>query len=315
MNYYFDQLSVICSGIKLTREKNKQIAWVFGDLKLSERGTHSDFVNQHKESYVSHLTNSPKQLIKKMSKDNMSEILDSNTIVKIKSMHFYCAEAISLLSFSSSSFSEDILSQIEEYSPDIKDDKKIFNEVFEMLCKSYVEFEMFEFLRFYELTFIKKYYALRLLDNLSNNTFQAVEEYNQVRRDINFLKISYDEQNLFKSYGSPMKMYTQLLEKTGTNSILQRAELLFSSAREDVIGYRESVTTQTETYILIMTSILTVIFGYNGIKTLVYDILVNLPILGNYFALHPLRWSVALWVILLLAIGYLNFNRYRANKL
>lgn len=174
---------------------------------------------------------------------------------------------------------------------------------------------MFEFLRIYELTFIKRFYALRLLSKLSNETIKSLKDYNSTRSEFNSLKIKYDRQLLFKSYGSPMKLYGKLLDKSGTEMIVEKVEKLFDNAREDVSSSREFAIKKSETYILIMTSILTVLLGYRGIKYLVEDLLVNLPFnIGSFFALHPLRWTVLFWIILCTGMVLLNVFRYRAIK-
>lgn len=314
LDYYFEQLNVICTGIELLKESDNQLAWVFGDFENDKRPVHSKFVEENKSVYVAHLANTYKNYIDKMSVKNMNDILDEGAIVQFKSFHFYCINSISLLSFSHSAFKKEILSYSEKQLSEIKD-KDIRNEVLEYLYIDHVEHYMFDYLRFYELTFIKKYYALRLLKNLTSNSFQSLKSYVSVREEFNFLKLNYDEENLFKSVGSPRATYTKLLEKSGTNNILDKVEDLFNNAFEDVKNKRNLVTTQLETYILIITSVLTVIFGYNGIKVLVYDILTNLPYLGSVFSSHPLRWTVLLWIILLLGVGLLNVKRYKASKL
>src|SRR5699024_11729062 len=51
------------------------------------------------------------------------------------------------------------------------------------LYKDYLLYTKFQFLRYYELTFIKKYFSLKLLYNLSNKSFNTIEEYNSVRQE------------------------------------------------------------------------------------------------------------------------------------
>lgn len=316
MNYYFSFLKKLCEGIKITEEKNKQLAWVFGDINYDNNSSepHKKYIEKNKKLYVSHLVNSPKDIIDKMTTQNLNDILDENSVLELKPMHLYCTEPIALLSFSSNSYKDEILNQMEKY----KDDsitEEVKKEIFELTSRNYIELDMFEFLRLYELTFIKKYYSLQLLENLSKKSFHSLKEFNEVKRDLNFLKLNYDEQNLFKSYGSPMKIYTKLLKNTGTDKVLHKVEGMFSDARDDAKNYRETINNQTETTILIVTSILTIIFGYNGIKLIVYDILSNLPFIGYIFMNHQLRWAVGFWLILLSVVIWLNYRRFKVTRL
>lgn len=313
LDYYSKQLINICKNYNLIKETDSQLAWVFGDFEINKRADHKSFVDKNTSFYISHLLNAPKSLMDKMSGDNLKEILEKSTIQKYKSMHFYCSEVIAVLSFSYSAFHAEAVSSIEEYKDELKKDG-IYEEVLKEIYKEQTIFTMFEFLRLYELTFIKKYYALKLLKKLSNNNFKTLKDYNSAKREFNQLKINYDEQLLFKNYGSPMHMYSQLLVKSGTEKIVKKVENLFSDAREDVLNAREFTIKQSDTYILIMTSILTVLFGFRAIKFIIEDILINLPYVGTFFAQHPLRHTVILWLILLGSMIALNIYRYISIK-
>ncbi|MGV2941460.1 hypothetical protein AB5I83_17790 [Mesobacillus sp. LC4] len=313
MDYYMDQLEHICGNFNLVRNTEKQIAWVFGDFNPNKRFEHNDFVKKHQNLYASHLINAPKQLIERMTDEKIEEVLKTSQIEHYKSMHFYCSEVISLLSFSHSAFHQEAAGSLKEAEKDLRK-QGIYNE---MLIEQYKEqslYTMFEFLRFYELTFIKKYYAIKLLNKLSRKTIRNLKEYNSIRNEFNSLKINYDQQLLFKSHGSPTLLYGKLLEKSGTENVVEKVEKLFSNAREDVSNAREHAIKQSETYILIMTSLLTVLLGYRGIKYIVEDILINLPYIGTIFSLHPLRWTFCFWIALIFSMVFLNIFRYKAIK-
>ncbi|RSK49687.1 hypothetical protein [Bacillus canaveralius] len=314
LDYYTKQLEFICKKLELKKQSEKQIAWVFGDFAPNKRPDHKDFVNNNKKLFVSHLINAHKQALDTITDEDIDEILENSLIQKYKSMHFYCSEVISLLSFSYSAFHEDAVLNLKDAEKDLKK-QGIYNDILIELYKENSLFTMFEFLRFYELTFIKRFYALKLLNKMSKKMIKSLKDYNSIRHEFNSLKINYDQQLLFKSYGSPMKLYGKLLEKSGTEKIVEKVEKLFTNAREDINGSRELAIKQSETYILIMTSLLTVLLGYRGIKYLVEDILVNLPFgIGTIFSLHPLRWTFSFWMILLISMVLLNIYRYKAIR-
>lgn len=314
MDYYFDLLKLICKKQELVPQSQKQIAWVLGDFEPNKRSLHKEFVDKNKGLYVSYLTNAQKDIIERMPDEYLDEYLNKTIINKYNTMHFYCSDAISLLSFSHSAFHKEAVAALKENEKELKKEK-VYDQA---LSESYIQYSMFymsEFLRFYELTFIKRFYALKLLNSLSSSSFNSLKEYNSNRKEFNALKRNYDEQLLFKTYGSPMELYINILEKSGTDKIVDKVEKLFTSAREDISSAREFAIKQSETYILIISSILTVLLGYRGIQYLVEGLLFNLPFkVGEIIALHPFRWTVSLWLILCFSMLILNLIRFKAIK-
>ncbi|PGB04930.1 hypothetical protein COL98_28345, partial [Bacillus toyonensis] len=160
----------------------------------------------------------------------------------------------------------------------------------------------------------KKHFVRHLLQGTSDNIYTSPKEYNSLRRDFNFLKLRYDEEILFGPEGSAKKLYSDILEKTKTNALLKKAEELFKNIREDVITQKEIQVKSNETIILIISSILTIVLGYNGIKLMVNDILAKVPYLGPYVLLHPLRFTVGIWSVLIIIMIVLNFKRWNVNR-
>lgn len=109
-------------------------------------------------------------------------------------------------------------------------------------------------------------------------------------------------------------MYKDILEKTNTTSLLKKAEDLFKSIREDVITQKELKVKSNETLILIVSSILTIVLGYNGIKLIVNDILIRTPYVKSYALIHPLRTTVGIYVFLIVIMIWLNAKRWVMNK-
>ncbi len=64
---------------------------------------------------------------------------------------------------------------------------------------------------------------------------------------------------------------------------------------------KEFKVKSNETLILILSSILTIVLGYNGIKLMVNDILVKIPYIKWYVNMHPLRTTLGIWC-------FFNFN-------
>lgn len=315
LDYYENFLINICETSKLQKEKEHQISWVFGDFEINKRPDHKDFVNENKRFYVSYLLNAGKEFIERITDEDINEILTNSSLINNKNMHFYCSESVSLLSFSYSAFHKSAVDLLKDKKSELKKEG-IYDSSLMEIYNDHLLFDMFEFLRYYELTFIKKFYSLRMLNEISNENFKTITDYNKIRKEFNSLKINYDEQILFPIQSSPRYLYSKLLLKSGTNKLLDKVEIMLANAREDINSSREVNIKKTETYILIMTSILTILLGYGGIKLIVYDILTSISSfgIGQLFSAHPLRWTITLWFTLCIIMILLNIIRYRANK-
>ncbi len=89
---------------------------------------------------------------------------------------------------------------------------------------------------------------------------------------------------------------------------------LFKSIREDVVTQKEIKIKSNETNILFIYSLLTIVLGYNGLRLIVNDILTKIPLINQYVILHPLRFTVALWSVLISIMLYLNIKRWIINR-
>lgn len=315
LNYYYEYIQSIIGDVDIQLKKETQYAWVFGDYEINKDAIHSTFIEKNKSYYAAHLINASSTQINRYNKKRIDKILTDSIISDMKTVHYYCSESISVLSFSYSAFHKEAVDTLKEEEKDLKKEK-IYEHSLKELYKYYSLTDMFEFLRIQELTFIKKYFAVTIFEKISQQEIKTLDEYNVIRMELNKLRVNYDEQILFKSAGSAKNLYCDILEKTKTNEILNKVEKLFSATRDDVNSFREKRIDKVETLIFTLTSVLTVLLGYQGIKLIVYDILLNLPWKMNYiFISHPLRWTISLWLILLGIMGVLNFNRSRASKL
>src|SRR5690606_26772580 len=137
------------------------------------------------------------------------------------------------------------------------------------------------YFRFYELTFIKRYFLKTLLDNLSKGNYNTVAEYNAVIKDLNYVKLNFDADVLFATEGSPKDLYIELLEKSGVNKLEKKIENLINNIKESVSNSQSILVRKNETLILIVSSLLTILIGYNAIKLIVFDLLSNIPYVGQ----------------------------------
>ncbi|MGR5963283.1 hypothetical protein ACT7DN_31475 [Bacillus paranthracis] len=99
---------------------------------------------------------------------------------------------------------------------------KVYNEQIMQIYKNQTLIQMYEYLRFYELSFIKKHFVRNLLNGISNNVYTAPKEYNSLRRDFNFLKLRYNEEILFSLEGTAKKIIQRYLRKNKYYSFIEK---------------------------------------------------------------------------------------------
>ncbi|WP_232539633.1 hypothetical protein [Bacillus toyonensis] len=313
MSYYVNQLSKL-GKIKLTENSiDRRINWVFGDYQINKYNDHEKFINDNKQLYYSYLFNGNKAHMKRRLDSEVENSLTSIKIVRTKDHAYMCSPTFSILSFGYTAFHEEAKKLLEKDEKELKR-LKTYNDQLMQIYKTRTLIQMYDYLRFYELSFIKKHFVRHLLKEISSNVYTAPKEYNAIRRDFNFLKLRYDEEILFDYEGSAKKLYKDILDKTNTTSLLKKAEDLFKNIREDVVTQKELKVKNNETLILIVSSILAIVLGYNGIKLIVNDLLIKVPYIKFYVIPHPLRTTVVIYSLLIIIMVWLNGKRWYMNK-
>lgn len=313
MNYYTKHLSLLGKIEIREHTTNRAINWVFGDFELNRKRSLDDLMKENQKFYFSHLVNGNKEYIDRLLRGKIKERIDKALIFQQEDCMFFCDSIFSVITYRHAVFSEIAKRNLEDDEKELKK-VNLYDECVVDYCKTGVLFNMFEFTRFYELAFIKKYFIKSLLNDVSSGEYATLKDYNNIRKDLNFLKLRYDEETLFHSEGSAKELYKGILEKTGTTSLLSKAEEMIASIRGDIAQQREERIKQNENTIVIFSSILTIIFGFNGIKLIVNDILFNIPFIGNFISNHPLRFTVGVWGVLIVVMFFFNFKRWKMNK-
>ncbi|MGK9185334.1 hypothetical protein KXS12_24250 [Priestia filamentosa] len=313
MEFYENQLAILSKVEMFYNPTNRPVSWVFADLELNRNPNHEDFVNKNKRIYASHLTNGNKEAIERRDDDYIGELLKESTIMKTKGIYYYCTPSSSVVTIGYEALFQNAKDSLAKLEKDLKS-AGIYEEHLRTVFREQILMIIPEFLRFYELTFIKRYFLIKLLDEISQGNYKTIRDYNSIKRDLNFIKLQYDEEVLFFTEGSPKELYKSILEKSNVNNLLTKAEGLIKDIRDDVTNFRDLEIKQNETLILILTSLLTILLGYNGIRLIVNDFLANLPFLGPFISKHPLRYTITLWGILIAVMVSLNVRRWKINK-
>lgn len=175
---------------------------------------------------------------------------------------------------------------------------------------------MFEYLRFYELTLVKKFFAKTILEGLSKSVYKKVKDFSKVKNDLNMLEVTYNDNLIFQAEGSPKEMYKTLLERSGANETVEVIEKIIKNSKESISEQRDSSIKSSDLYTTILTSFLALIFGFAGLKSFVDNAIARIPIyfISNFVSNHPYRTTFGLWLILLIVLGWLNFNKIRSYQ-
>jgi len=310
MNYYEEHVSKLGNFKIEFTPSYRPVSWVFNDFFIKKKPSVEEFVQQHKKLYLSHLLNGQRVVIDRFSEEKIDEILTESEIVSNKHVHYICNPTSSIVSFNYSAFLDSAEDSLKEQEKELK-----ANGLYETsrlnIFKDLSLIAMLEYLRFYELSFIRKYSTIKLLKNLSSGKYKTLDDYNLIRKDFNFVKLQYDEEILFHSEGSAKNLYKDILEKSGANNLVNKAEDIVKGIREDTINLREKDIKNNETSILILTTLLTIILGYRGVKEIIYEVAIHLPVLGQFIGKHPFRYTLVIWAILIIIMLVLNIKRWR----
>lgn len=313
VEYYEKQLSTL-SKIKLkSNPNNRSLSWVFGDFGLNKYSDHQEFIKNHKRLYASHLKNGNKDITERITIEDIDKLLEDAAITKNSDICYFCTSTSSIVSLGYKAFLEKAKDSLKENEKELKSEG-IYSSQLNQIFRVQTLNTMIQYSRFYELTFIKRYFLKELLNDISLGSYKTTKEYNTVKRDLNFIKLHYDEEILFFTEGSPKELYKSILEKTNVNKLLIKAEEMVKSIREDTTILRDVEIKKNETLILILTSILTILLGFTGIKLIVNDVLTNLPFVGNIISPHPLRFIIGIWGGLIGVMIWLNIKRWRMNS-
>jgi hypothetical protein len=313
VEYYEKQLSRLSKCNLKSNPNNRSVSWVFGDFELNKYSDHQEFIKKHIRLYASHLSNGPKELIERKTNEDIGKLLEESSVTQLSDICYYCTPAASLVSVGYKPFLNVAKSSLKDNEEDLKK-AGIYSTHLNQIFRSLTLDAMLQFFRFYELTFIKKYFLKELMNDISLGSYKTINEYNAVKRELNFIKLQYDEEVLFFTEGSPKELYKNILEKTNVNKLQIKVEEMVKSIREDTSILRDADIKKNETIILMLTSFLTILLGYTSIKFIVNDVLANLPLIGSVISKHPLRYIVSIWGTLILVMVWLNFKRWRVNK-
>ncbi|WP_431811948.1 hypothetical protein [Lysinibacillus sp. FW12] len=274
------------------------VSWGIGDYSAFKNpyNDYQAFFNRYKKNIGQFLFNSDKELVENF-KEREEEILDSR-IRSDKDLSFYCSTYSSVFSLRSERMAKLVETTVEELksSPYYTDEYKRFASINFLIAN-------LNFVKFYEMSFVKKYFLKDLLNQISESKSRNIKDYNRMIKQLNTVKFNYDKEVIFFTDGSPKTLYERILEKCNINDLEDKVENFLKLFKDDVQIIKDEKKNANELLLLSISSILTIVLGYTGLLNIFKTILGKEN--PNY-----VFYSIVVWGVLIVIIFILNIRRW-----
>ncbi|MCL1701641.1 hypothetical protein [Lysinibacillus sp. Bpr_S20] len=273
------------------------VSWGIGDFS-SFKNPYKDisaFYTRYKSNIGQYLFNSDKQLAEN---NERAEEIQSSRIRNDKDLSFYCSSYSSVFTLRSERMKNLIEMNIEELktSPYYKDEYKR-NAAIHFLVAN------LNFVKFYEMSFVKKYFLKDLLNQISESKNRTTDDYNRMIKQLNTIKFNYDKDVIFFTDGSPKTLYELILEKSNINDLEDKVVNFLNLFKDDIQIIKDKKKDANELLLLSISSILTIVLGFTGLLTIFKTILGKEN--PNY-----ILYSIVVWGVLIIIIIILNIRRW-----
>lgn len=273
------------------------VSWGIGDFSSFKNPykDYSAFYTRYKSNIGQYLFNFDKQLAEN---NESEEEIQSSRIRNDKDLSFYCSSYTSVFTLRSERMKNIIEKNIEELktSPYYKDAYKRITAIHFLNAN-------LNFVKFYEMSFVKKYFLKDLLNQISESKNRSIDEYNRMIKQLNTIKFNYDKDVIFFTDGSPKTLYERILEKSNINDLEDKVENFLKLSKDDIQIIKDKKKNANELLLLSISSILTIVLGFTGLLTIFKTIL------GEDNPNH-IFYSIVVWGVLITIIIILNIRRW-----
>lgn len=298
-NYYIKLLEKTSKESFYTDRNFSQYAIIVSELldKPSIKSSGS-FLESNKKTTYSYLHNASKKIVDREIYSNIEKDLSKHLVWATKATKTYCNPTSLVHLIDNSLHHELAVEALKDEETDLKKEG-IYKENLINVKKEIIYMHMFDVIRFYELTFIKKFYTQKMLIDLLNKNYKTLQEYNSLKKNLYYIKVKFDEDSLFQTEGSPKKLYENLLLHSNTNYLLEKVENLVRNIADDIKDQNDLEIEKTNKRISLFISLLTVFVSFEPIHYLT-----------NYFFNGKPGLAIAIWGIFIVIIIclFLNYN-------
>lgn len=258
----------------------------------------SSFYSRYKVHIGQFLFNADEELAENYrKKEREEEILESN-IRNDNDFAFYCSSSSSVFAFRSERMVKAIESNIQEYKT-----SPYYSDVFKRKVSISFLITNINFVKFYEISFVKKYFLKDLLNQISASNKRTIDDYNRMIKQLNMIKFNYDKEVIFFTDGSPKVLYERILEKSYINDLEVKVENFLKLFKDDIQIVKDEKKNTNELLLLSISSILTIVLGFTGLLNIFKTIL------GKENPNYEF-YSIVVWGVLIVIIFILNIRRW-----
>lgn len=300
INYY---KSVILDEIKVEFYEMQDfnfLSWGIADFTAFNNpyNSYNDFKNRYKEHIIQMLTNCNQTLLGKFTNGSEKNILEKSNIYNTGDLEYFCREIFSVFTMRS----KKVLNLVEDSLKEYRNEATYQDMVRQQLSKQ-VFYSGAEFVRFFEIAYIKIYFLKYVIKRLDYNKDFSVGQYSDFLFRVNKIKFQYSSEVLFNSSGSPKKMYENILENTGANLLEEQTEVFLKDFKDEVYSRNDQKKIANDTLLLILTSIITIILSFGGLNNL-------LKITLGENNENVLFYTILVWIPIFLIIVTLNIRKW-----
>ncbi len=271
------------------------VSWGIGDFSSFKNPykDYSAFYNRYKSNIGQYLFNSDNELAE--NSEERKEEIQSSRIRSDTDLSFYCSSYSSVFALRSERIANKIEMNIEELktSPYYKDEYKRYAAISFLLAN-------LNFVKFYEMSFVKKYFLKDLLNQISESKNRTIDEYNRMIKQLNTIKFNYDKDVIFFTDGSPKTLYERILEKSNINDLEDKVVNFLKLFKDDIQIIKDKKKNANELLLLSISSILTIVLGFTGLLTIFKTILGEEN--PNYIFYSKIVWGILIIIIIILNI-------------
>ncbi|NBI07577.1 hypothetical protein [Senegalia massiliensis] len=312
--YYKDLIEQV-SQVKIQDEEDfTQTSNIIGILNGDTQGNGIDkFLEQNIEKVYQYLTNSDKDILDFKVKKQIKNKLFEKAAFNNKSQLFIVNNSLSVHLFNDYILHKRIIDNYKEIGKELKeiDKDEIFADKKDYIYESY-----HEILLFYEINLIRKFYAKKLLNDMSKMKDLSHEKLSRFMKELDFILLQFDEEILFRYDGSPKDLYTRSYSLCGAKRLVDKCKVISSNLALDMKNEEEVKERSYKNTILLFSTILSVLLSFSGIQSIVYNVLRHVTFNGKfkYFNEHPLRTTILIWLSTFLIIVIIFINQKNKQK-
>lgn len=293
---YLEMINDITGSVVVKESIKGDTVNIIGDFKDKKKQDCNEFINKNSNKLYQLYTNIDSDIERCTSTKYMKEKLNQGIVMDRKNIQYYVNKILGLAIINDMIIDERIRDNLKKCESELKDDKVyddiVFNDKKEIMYNL-----IWNLLKCYELSLLKKYYGNRIMLKIHNKRDE--KDLMEIKSNLDFVRINLEPEILFADEGSPKELYIDICNNSGSEYIIERCESLFRTLIDSQHALKEEKNKELKDVIMIITAIVTSIVSFVALKTISYEVGIRLGSLCGwcYLVDHPLKVTVIMWMI------------------